>query len=242
MNVYPFIEAEKAGDRNVKRACELLQVSRATYYAQREGAPSARQAADAELTEQITVIHAESKGTYGIPRIRAELRRRGIRCGRSRIWRLMRRAGLRGRAARRWRRTTIPDPTAVTRADLIRRDFAADAAAINARWCGDITYINTWEGWLYLATVIDIASRRVVGWATADHLRTDLVARRCATPAPPGGHRPACCSTPTAAASTPAPPTRHSPTTSVWCCRSAAPDSAGTTPWPSRSSPPSKAS
>ena len=191
MNVYPFIEAEKAGDRNVKRACELLQVSRATYYAQREGAPSARQAADAELTEQITVIHAESKGTYGIPRIRAELRRRGIRCGRSRIWRLMRRAGLRGRAARRWRRTTIPDPTAVTRADLIRRDFAADAAAINARWCGDITYINTWEGWLYLATVIDIASRRVVGWATADHLRTDLVAEAlrnaCATRRPPPG-------------------------------------------------------
>ena len=89
----------------------------------------------------------------------------------------MRAAGLRGRdpaaVAARPRSPTRPPPA---RADLIRRDFAADAAAVNTRWCGDITYIPTWEGWLYLATVIDLASRRVVGWAIADHLRTDLVA------------------------------------------------------------------
>src|SRR4051794_15899182 len=89
----------------------------------------------------------------------------------------MRHAGVRGRAPKRWKKTTIPDPAAAGRADVIRRNFTADAANINARWCGDITYIRTWEGWLYLATVIDIASRRVVGWATADHLRTDLVAQ-----------------------------------------------------------------
>jgi transposase InsO family protein len=85
-------------------------------------------------------------------------------------------AGLAGRAPRRWKKTTIPDPAAAARADGIRRDFTADAAKINQRWCGDITYIATWEGWLYLATVIDIASRRVVGFALADHLRTELVA------------------------------------------------------------------
>jgi transposase InsO family protein len=87
----------------------------------------------------------------------------------------MRAAGRRGRAPKRWRTTTVPDPTATPPADLIGRDFATATAALNARWCGDITYIHTWEGWLYLATVIDLGSRRVVGWATADHLRTDLI-------------------------------------------------------------------
>jgi transposase InsO family protein len=88
----------------------------------------------------------------------------------------MRVAGLHGRTPRRCKRTTIPDPAAAARADLIRRDFAVNAAAVNTRWCGDITYVPTWEGWLYLATVIDIASRRVVGFALAEHLRTELVA------------------------------------------------------------------
>jgi putative transposase len=91
------------------------------------------------------------------------------------VARLVRTAGLCGRTPKRWKQTTIPDPQAAERADLIRRDFSADAAAINTRWCGDITYIPTWEGWLYLATVIDIASRRVVGFSLADHLRTELV-------------------------------------------------------------------
>jgi transposase InsO family protein len=176
VNVYPFIEAEKAQQRNVKRACELLEVSRAAYYAQRLGTPSARQVADAALTEQIRQAHQVSKGRYGAPRIHAELRRRGHRHGRKRVARLMRCAGLRGRAPRRWNKTTVPDPAAAARADLIRRDFTVNAAAVNTRWCGDITYIWTWEGWLYLATVIDIASRRVVGFALAEHLRTELVA------------------------------------------------------------------
>jgi transposase InsO family protein len=176
VNVYPFIEAEKAQQRNVKRACELLEVSRAAYYAHRAGSVSARQRADDELTDHIRQAHLTSKGRYGAPRIHAELRRRGHRHGRKRIARLMRAAGLRGRTPRRWKKTTVPDPAAAARADLIRRDFAADAAAVNTRWCGDITYIPTWEGWLYLATVIDIASRRVVGFALAEHLRTGLVA------------------------------------------------------------------
>jgi transposase InsO family protein len=176
VNVYPFIEAEKAQQRNVKRACELLKVSRAAYYAARGGAPSERDREDAELTTRIAAEHKRSKGCYGVPRIHAELRRQGHQHSRKRVARLMRRAGLRGKAARRWKKTTIPDPAAAARADAIRRDFTADAAKINQRWCGDITYIATWEGWLYLATVIDIASRRVVGFALADHLRTELVA------------------------------------------------------------------
>jgi transposase InsO family protein len=88
----------------------------------------------------------------------------------------MRQSGLQGRAANRREKTTIPDPAAAARADRIRRDFTADASKTDTRWCGDITYIATWEGWLYLATVIDIASRRVVGYALADHLRTELIA------------------------------------------------------------------
>ena len=176
MTVYPFIEAEKAQQRNVKRACELLEVSRAAYYAHRANSPSARQRADEELTERIRQAHQASKGRYGAPRIHAELRRRGHRHARKRVARLMRAAGLCGRRPRRWQRTTIPDPAAAARADLIGRDFSVNAAGVNTRWCGDITYIPTWEGWLYLATVIDIASRRVVGFALAEHLRTELVA------------------------------------------------------------------
>jgi transposase InsO family protein len=174
VNGYPFIEAERAQQRNVKRACELLEVSRAAYYAHRAAVPSARQLADEELTEHIRQAHQASKGRYGTPRIHAELRRRGHRHGRKRVARLMRAAGLHGRTPRRFKRTTISDPSAAARADLIRRDFAVNAAAVNTRWCGDITYIPTWEGWLYLATVIDIASRRVVGFALAEHLRTEL--------------------------------------------------------------------
>jgi transposase InsO family protein len=174
VNVYPFIEAETAGSRNVKRACALLKVSRAAFYQHLSG-PSRRDQEDAAITEEIKAVYEESKGRYGAPRVQAELRRRGRRHGRKRVARLMRRAGIRGRATKRWKKTTVPDPAATARADRIRRDFTADAAKVNARWCGDITYIGTWEGWLYLATVIDIASRRVVGYALADHLRTELV-------------------------------------------------------------------
>jgi transposase InsO family protein len=174
--VYPFIEAEKAQQRSVKRACELLEVSRAAYYAHRAGSVSARQLADTELTEHIRQAHQASRGRYGAPRIHAELRRRGHRHARKRVARLMRAAGLRGRTPHRWKKTTVPDPADAARADLIGRDFTINAAAVNTRWCGDITYLPTWEGWLYLATVIDIASRRVVGFALAEHLRTELVA------------------------------------------------------------------
>jgi transposase InsO family protein len=179
VNCYPFIEAEKQGDHSVKRACELLQVSRSAYYADRASGPSFREQRDAELTGKIIEIHDESSHTYGSPRVHRELRALGERCSRKRVVRLMRAADRHGRIPRRWKKTTIPDPDATTRPDLIGRDFGIDAdqpGQLDRRWCGDITYIHTWQGWLYLATVIDLASRRVVGWATADHLRTDLVA------------------------------------------------------------------
>ncbi len=173
MNCYPFIEAQGAGRRNVSRACVRLKVSRGGYYAHPSG-PSKRDRDDARLT-------GESRRCTGNPAaamVRHECMPscgRGQRHGRKQVARLMRAAGIKGRAARRWRKTTTPDPAAATRADAIRRDFTIDAAKVNARWCADITYIGTWEGWLYLATVIDIASRRVVGYAMADHLRTELV-------------------------------------------------------------------
>ena len=176
MTVHPFIEAEKQDGHNVKRACELLKVSRAAFYARRTAAPGPRAVRDAKLTGKIIEVHAISRGSYGAPRIHAALQRAGDRCGRRRVARLMRQAGLQGRHRRRRHRTTVPDPRASTRPDLVLRDFQPDPAALDARWCGDITYIPTDEGWLYLATVIDIASRRVVGWASADHLRTELVA------------------------------------------------------------------
>jgi transposase InsO family protein len=175
VNVYPFIEAEQASRRNVKRACELMEVSRSAYYQHARGEQSQRDRVDQTLTEQILAVHEQSKGTYGAPRVHAELVDAGLRHGRKRVARLMRAAGLHGRCPRRWRATTIADPVASVRPDLVQRDFATDPAAINTRWCGDITYINTWQGWLYLATVIDLASRKVVGWAVADYLRTDLV-------------------------------------------------------------------
>ena len=164
MNCYPFIEAEKAQRHNVKRACELLKVSRAACYAARAGRPPDRDRAGAGLTTRIAAQHKRSKGRYGAPRIHAELRRKGHRHSRKRITRLMRQAGLAGRAPRRWKKTTIADPAATARADAIRRDFTADAAKINTRWSIDITYyLHRDLGGL--AAVTGIASRRVVGFA-----------------------------------------------------------------------------
>jgi transposase InsO family protein len=175
VTVYPFIEAEKAAERNVSRACELLEVSRSAYYTQRDTTPSPREVEEAELTAAIVRLHEASKGVYGAPKIHDDLKDEGRQHGRKRVARIMREHGLRGKTPKRFKTTTIADPQAAARADLIKRDFTVDAAKINTRWCGDITYIPTWEGWLYLATVIDIASRRVVGFAMADHMRTELV-------------------------------------------------------------------
>lgn len=174
MKVHPFIEAEKLTGASVERACRLLEVSRSAFYARSNSAPSERQVNDAALTAEIREIHATSGGTYGSPRVHAELCERGRDVGRRRVTRLMRTEGVVGRHKRRWRTTTIPDPAAERARDRIQRDFAT-GGEIDRRYVGDITYIATWEGFAYLATVIDLASRRVVGWAIADHMRTSLV-------------------------------------------------------------------
>jgi putative transposase len=174
VKVDPFIEAEKVAGHGVARACRLLEVSRAAYYQRRTGAPSPRAAADAVLSARITGIHKESDGTYGSPRVHQVLRREDAGCGKRRVARLMRAAGLEGRRKKRWRTTTIADPAAERARDQIQRDFAPRPGT-DRRYAGDITYIMTWQGWAYLATVIDLSSRRVVGWALADHMRASLV-------------------------------------------------------------------
>jgi putative transposase len=172
----PFIEAEEVAGHSVKHCCDMFEVSRAAYYQRRTGQPSPREVSDEELLAKITEVHAESKGTYGSPRVHAELVKRGVTCGRRRVTRLMRRAGLEGRCKKRWRKTTVPDPDAERAKDLIQRHFGP-CVELDRRYVGDITYVATWEGWAYLATVIDLASRRVVGWALADHMRTELVTK-----------------------------------------------------------------
>jgi transposase InsO family protein len=175
VNVFSFIEAEQAGQRDtVKRSCELLEVSRSAFYEWHKHLPSTRQRADAELGDRIEDVFDESRGTYGWPRVHRTLRNDGVRVGGKRVARIMRTKGLVGRCRRRWIKTTISDPDVVV-VDLLKRTFGPDTVELDRVYVGDITYIRTWEGWLYLATVIDLASRRVVGWAMADHMRAELV-------------------------------------------------------------------
>ena len=176
MNVYPFIEAEEVEQYPVAPACRLLEVSRSAYYAWAAHRPSPRQLSDAELTKRIIKIHTDSRGTYGAPRVHAELAGQGIACGRKRVARLMAAKGLVGVCPRRYKTTTIADPAADPVVDLVKRAFGPGTIELDRVYVGDITYVRTWEGWLYLATVIDLASRRVVGWSMADHMRTQLVA------------------------------------------------------------------
>jgi transposase InsO family protein len=174
VNVFPFIEAEQAEQRNVVKACALLEVSRSAFYQWHQHQPSARDVADAELGGRIQEIYDDSGGTYGWPRVHRQLRRDGVHVGRKRVARIMRQRGLIGRCRRRWTRTTVSDPE-TTAVDLLKRAFGPGTVEVDRIYVGDITYIWTWEGWAYLATVIDLASRRVVGWALADHMRAGLV-------------------------------------------------------------------
>jgi len=152
--------------------CQVLGSARSAYYAWARRGVSARAQAEAALTTRIAAVHARSRRTYGAPRVHAELRVGGVRCARKRVARLMRAAGLVGCHRRRRVRTTVADPTHAPAANLVARDFAAPAP--DRLWLGDISYVPTQEGWLYLAVLLDAYSRRVVGWAMADHPRTEL--------------------------------------------------------------------
>ena len=150
-----------------------LGVSEAGYHAWRRRPPSVRTMADEVLLKRIRTVHTVSRGTYGAPRVHAELRAEGRSLGRKRVAKLMRGAGLAGVSRRRGTRTTRRDAEARPAPDLVERDFTAEKP--DRLWVADITYIPTSTGFLYLAVVLDAFSRRVVGWAMANHLRADLV-------------------------------------------------------------------
>jgi len=168
---YRFVHEEQARYPLVL-LCRVLQVARSAYYVWARRGATARARADQALTKQIADVHAGSRRTYGAPRIHAALRAQGTRCARKRVARLMRAAGLVGCHRRRRTRTTVADPAHTPAPNLVARDFAAPGP--NRLWIGDITYLPTREGWLYLAVLVDAYSRRVIGWAMADHLRTEL--------------------------------------------------------------------
>ncbi len=153
--------------------CRVLEVSTSGYYAWQKRRTAARKLADAVLTARIREIHARSRQTYGAPRIHAELQAQGVAIARKRVARLMRAAGLVGVSRRKGLVTTRRDARARPAPDLVQRDFAA--AGPHRLWVADITYVPTWAGFLYLAVVLDAWSRRVIGWAMATHLRTELV-------------------------------------------------------------------
>lgn len=153
--------------------CRIFEVSRSGFYAWLKRAPSARKQQDEVLLERIKQIYDRSRGTYGAPRVLAEIKERGTLAAQKRIARLMAGAGLVGISRRHSVRTTIRGRKTATIPDLVKRDFRAESP--NKLWIADITYVPTWSGFLYLSVVLDVFSRRVVGWSMATNLRTELV-------------------------------------------------------------------
>jgi putative transposase len=171
--IFRFIAAKKA-EHSIKTMCRVLEVSRSGFHAWQRRAPSARALEDERLTARIREIHQVNRRVYGSPRIHAELvLGDGERIGRKRVERLMRQAGVSGLIARKRGRTTIRVPGVRVCEDLVDRAFLASAP--DRLWVADITYLRTWEGWLYLVAVQDVFSRRIVGWSMADHMRSELV-------------------------------------------------------------------
>jgi putative transposase len=167
--------AEEAAQFSVSLLCRVMGVSRGGFYAWRSRPPSARAIADEALTAQITAIHDQTLGIYGAPRIHAELRLgHGVSVGKKRVARIMRVLGIFGASGRRaGPRTTTRDPARASASDLVDRDFARSEP--NRLWVCDIKYVQTGQGFLFLAAVQDVFSRRIVGWSMRDDLRTELV-------------------------------------------------------------------
>jgi putative transposase len=172
VSVFRFIAAERA-NHPVKTLCRALGVSRSGFHAWAARPPSKRAREDVLLLERIRELHAASRRTYGSPRIYRDLRADGVQVGRKRVERLMRKDRLSGVVKRRRGKTTIRVPGVRVADDLVKRDFQPPAP--NQLWVADITYLRSWEGWLYLAVVLDCFSRRIVGFAIEDHLRAELV-------------------------------------------------------------------
>ena len=172
MSSYRLIEAERTSFP-VQFMCRMLGVSRSGYYGWKMRPPSSRSREHATLTGKIREIHRRSRQTYGSPRVHAELRSIGARCSRKRVARLMRQAGLRGCMRGQRRGTTRRGKGAAAAEDLVKRNFVA--TRMDRIWVADITYVATGEGFLYLAFILDVHSRRIVGWAMESHLKTELV-------------------------------------------------------------------
>lgn len=171
---YRFMAAQR-GAHSVGKMAKVLEVSRSGYHAWLGRAVSQRQGAEAELTEQIQEIQRQAKRRYGSPRVTAALRRAGRRVGHNRVARIMKKNGLQARAKRRFRVTTKASGSLPVADNVLGRQFGV--AAVNRVWVSDITYLATTEGWLYLAVVMDLCSRRVVGWSMSSRLSTELVLR-----------------------------------------------------------------
>lgn len=172
MSCFAFIRAERA-NFSISLMCRVLEVSRSGFHAWLGRVPSKRRRQDDELVPHIRKIHKRSKASYGVPRIHAQLRHEGVRVGRKRVERLMRREGISGLVERKRGHTTIRVPGVRVADDLVERDF--NPTEPNKLWVADITHVRTWEGWLYLAAVIDCYSRRCVGWSMSERLKAELV-------------------------------------------------------------------
>jgi putative transposase len=158
---------------SISRMARLLQVSRSGYYSWLLRKPSKRTLRRETIEQKVMWFHGDSDEVYGAPRILADLRADGEIISRKTVATTMRRLGLVGICPKRWKTTTVIDHADAYPVDAVKREW--DTGALNQVWVGDITYLRTWEGWIYLATVIDAHSRRVIGWAIADHMRTDLI-------------------------------------------------------------------
>jgi putative transposase len=171
---FQFIEDHR-GEFRVKLMCKALEVSTSGYYAWRGRPPSEREMANRELTAKIKEVFEESGETYGSPRIYQVMRKLGLIGSKNRVARLMRLAGLKAKQTRRRRSTTKRNKSHRAAPNRLKRDFSA--AGLNRKWVADITYIATQEGWLYLATIMDLYSRRIVGWSMSKRMTSDLTLR-----------------------------------------------------------------
>jgi transposase InsO family protein len=242
---YRCVDDQKAAGFPVIAACDAAGVSTSGFYdwqAREAAGPTEAQGAEAELVELMREIFEASDGNYGVPRMHRELRRGGLRINVKRVRRLMRLHGMAGRCRRRRCQTTFPGPDGYLIPDLVGRCFAPGAP--DRAWCQDITYIPTGEGWLYLASVLDLGSRRLLGYSMADHMRTELVTDALTMAVAARGGHVAGTIAHADRGSPSTPPTTTSssvrPTSSAR--RSAGPGCVGTTRWPSRSGSPSSGS
>ena len=158
---------------SIEEMAQTLNVSRSGYYRFTQGKPSRREQENAMLLEKISLIHTESRETYGSPRIHSQLKEEGLSCSRKRVAKLMKKAGIKAKMNKKFKKTTNSNPKAFVAPNLLQQEFKAEEP--NQKWVADLTYIATEEGWLYVATVLDLFSRKIIGLAMSERMTTDLV-------------------------------------------------------------------